>query len=326
MGFVSRTETSYRCATCVVTYPILFGIPDFRLRSDRYLSIEEEREKAGRLYEYGITHTFDELVAFYYTITDDVPPSLAQRYLAYIHNSCLRANASAISLDLDSSLSRVLDVGCGAGGFLVAAAGQCKELVGVDIALRWLVICKKRLDEHGIDAMLVCADVESMPFQNGVYTHIYANDLIEHVYSVGMAVAAMTRHLSPDGKLWISGNNRFCLGPHASTRIWGLGYLPRLARKKLLIKLRGIDSIRFSNLVSPLQIIKIVKKFGLEVIKVQPRQISSVKDCDYPLQDRVLLKIYRIALKIPLLASILVLIGPAFEILVKKGVLRTKKF
>ena len=209
-------------------------------------------------------------------------------------------------------------MGCGAGGFLIAAAGMCKEIVGVDIALRWLVICKKRLDENGINATLVCADVESLPFQNEVCTHLYANDLIEHVYNVELAVAAMTKHLSPTGKLWISGNNRFCLGPHASTRIWALGYLPRLAQKKLLIKLRGVDSIRFTNLVSPLQLIRIGKNSSLEFIEAQPRQLGEGKDSDYPLQDRVLLKAYRIALKIRLLTFILLLIGPAFEILFKK--------
>lgn len=313
-GPVRREGEGYGCAPCSRNYPILFGIPDFRLRGDRYLSLEQERDKARRLHEYGLTHSFEQTVAYYYTITDDVPPALAKRYQAYIYNGPKQARTSVDALDLNAETSVVLDAGCGTGGFLIAASKYCHSLVGVDIALRWLVICKKRLEEQGVHGSLVCADIESPPFAAGSFTHIAAGDLIEHVYSVERAFAAIAGQLAPGGKLWLSASNRYCLGPQASTRIWGIGFLPRALRSALLLRIRGVDSLRFFNLVSPFQLRRISSAHGLGVLNLCPRQIPAATT-DYPWQDRMLIAGFRRASKLWRVRHLLVHIGPAFEML-----------
>lgn len=309
---------TYLCVSCASTYPVLFGIPDFRLRSDRYLNLEQEREKARRLYVYGQTHSFDEMVAYYYSITDDVPPALVRRYQAYIHNAPRQAVAAVDALELDPAASVVLDAGCGAGGFLIAAARRCRALAGTDIALRWLVICKKRLEENNVEAMLICADVESLPFPEGTFTHVAAGDLIEHVYHVENTITAIARHLVPGGRLWLAAGNRYCIGPQPSTRIWGIGFLPRFLRTALLLKLRGVDSLRFFNLVSPLQLSRICRSLGFRLLGRCPRQIPDNAAANYPLMDRLLITGYRFAARMRPLRFLLVLIGPAFEMLLQK--------
>src|SRR5438128_310238 len=77
-GELAADESSYRCDPCAITFPVLFGIPDFRLRGDRYLSLEDERAKARRLYGFGQNASIEELVQFYYSITYDLPPRMAQ--------------------------------------------------------------------------------------------------------------------------------------------------------------------------------------------------------------------------------------------------------
>ena len=314
-----RDGEAYVCAPCSRMYPILFDIPDFRLRSDRYLSLEQERAKARQLHAYGETHSFEQMVAYYYTITDDVPPALAGRYQAYIRNGPKQAQSSVDTLSLNPETSVVLDAGCGTGGFLIAASKHCRALLGVDIALRWLVICKKRLDEQGVQACLVCADIEAPPFAAGAFTHIAAGDLIEHVYDVEGALAAMAAQLAPGGKLWLAASNRYCAGPQASTRIWGIGFLPRALRSALLLKIRGVDSLRYFNLVSPRRLRLLCAAHGLRALRLRPRQVPAAT-VDYPVQDRVLISGYRFVSRIWLLWHLLVLIGPAFEMLLtKKG-------
>lgn len=73
-------DSAYLCTHCTRRYPVLFGIADFRLRSDRYLDLEDERAKARRLHEFAQTSSFEELLAYYYSITDDVPEEMATRY------------------------------------------------------------------------------------------------------------------------------------------------------------------------------------------------------------------------------------------------------
>ena len=63
---VEEGDGGYYCACCTRSYPILLGIPDFRVRGDLYLSLEDERAKAALLHEFAAKHDFRELVAYYY--------------------------------------------------------------------------------------------------------------------------------------------------------------------------------------------------------------------------------------------------------------------
>ncbi|GMQ88733.1 MAG: hypothetical protein BMS9Abin09_0167 [Gammaproteobacteria bacterium] len=310
---LTKRQDAYICTACDRHYPVLHGIADFRLRSDRYLTLEQERDKARRLYEFGLTASFEELVVYYYSITDDVPAELAVRYQAYIRNAPEQAVVTIDGLSPDPARDVLLDLGCGAGGMLVAAEGRYKQVIGVDIALRWLVICKKRLEEQGVTAALVCADAESLPFRGGEITHLVAGDLVEHVYDPGHAMASFSRQLAPGGKLWLSATNRYCIGPHPLTRIWGIGFFPRALRTAILKKIRGVDSLRYINLVSPGYVRQLCLNHGLRKLDSGPRKVQIVDITSYPLQDRVLISLYQGMLKLPLLRRLLLYIGPAFE-------------
>lgn len=317
-GGLDADADSHTCRACDRNYPILFGIPDFRLRPDRYLTLEQERAKARRLHEFGATATFDELVGFYYSITDDVPPDLARVYQDYIRRGPARGRQ--ILADLAPAEGTLLDIGCGSGGLLVAAAGQYRSTVGVDIALRWLVICQKQLADRGIAAHLVCADAESLPFPTGCATQVVAADLIEHVHDVGGTLAEIGRTLAPGGKLWLSAANRFCPGPHASTRIWAIGFLPRRARSALLRAIKGVDLLRFTNMVSPGQLTRELHVCGLAISWQQPKPLPAgeIGIQERPV-DRYLKAGYRLALRAPALNRLLLRVGPAFEMLSVRG-------
>jgi 2-polyprenyl-3-methyl-5-hydroxy-6-metoxy-1,4-benzoquinol methylase len=317
-GELDYSNDVYSCGPCKKQYPVLFGIADFRLRSDRYLTLEQERDKARRLNEFAQTTSFEELVAYYYEITDDVPPELAKVYQAYVHNAPNQARGTVARLDPDADNDVLLDLGCGAGGFLVAASGRFKQLVGADIALRWLVICKKRLDELGVNATLVCADAEQLPFKGGEYSHVVAADLIEHVYDDKATIEQCYEQLKPGGRFWLSATNRYCMGPHPLTRIWGIGFLPRAARSAILMKLRGVDSLRYTNLVSPGTIKRLCRQAGFHLLDAGPRQLNIEDISAYPLQDRILIRCYQFMLRFVLFRGFLLSVGPAFEIICEK--------
>lgn len=312
-GELDHSDDAYSCGSCEKQYPVLYGIVDFRLRSDRYLTLEQERDKAKHLYEYSRKTSFEELLTHYYNITGDVPPELAQRYRAYILNAPKQAGATLAKLEADSKQGILLDLGCGAGGLLVAASGQFKQLVGVDIALRWLVICKKRLEELNIQATLVCADAEQLPFEDGRFSHVVAADLVEHVYDASTTIEQCWKQLKPGGRFWLSATNRYCLGPHPLTRIWGIGYLPRAVQRAMLIKLRGVDSLRYTYLVSPGMIKKLCTQSGFGRLEMTPRQLNIEDISGYPWQDRMLIRIYQILLRFVLFRRLLLYVGPAFE-------------
>ena len=53
---------------------------------------------------------------------------------------------------------RVLEIGCGTGGFLIAARQKYEHVVGMGVAFRWLIIAKKRLSELGLHVPLILSD------------------------------------------------------------------------------------------------------------------------------------------------------------------------
>jgi len=310
-------ETAYFCVHCSRHYPVLFGIADFRLRSDRYLDLDEERAKARLLHAFAENATFDELLAYYYSITDDVLDGLAERYVAYANTAPQRGAAIVATLGPISRSDCLLDAGCGTGGLLLAATPHFDNLVGVDIALRWLVICRKRLAEQGVTATLVCAGVESLPFADGSFSHVVAADLVEHVRDPENALSRIARQLKSTGTLWLSATNKYCLGPHPLVRIWAVGFLPKPLRKRLVTWVRGVDSLRYANLVSPRSIATSCRTHGLAVLRIEPLRVAAPLDA-YPLIDRLLISFYRAAYAFRALRYVLVLIGPAFEIQCRK--------
>ena len=310
---VEVDPASFTCAECARVYPVIAGIPDFRLRSDPYLGLEQEREKALRLSEKSASG-FSAMLDYYYQITDDVTASLAIRYKAYHHNSINQARYGLEALSLSSD-DRLLDAGCGTGGALIAASDITSNIVGVDIALRWLVMCKQRLLEHGVQATLVCADVEALPFHKRGFTRILASDLLESVYSVDDTLGSLRDQLVNEGTMWISANNQYCIGPHPSTRMWAIGYLPARSRGFLLRILRGVDSSRLINLVSPRDLVRRAKKQGLIPLRLSPKMIQQNNIKDYPVFDRFLIDLYVKCNRIGFFRKILLLVGPAFELL-----------
>jgi 2-polyprenyl-3-methyl-5-hydroxy-6-metoxy-1,4-benzoquinol methylase/uncharacterized protein YbaR (Trm112 family) len=307
--------SAYRCGPCARTYPIFFGIPDFRLRSDRYLSLEDERAKARKLYEFGQTASFEQLVQYYYSTSDDLPRNLVLRYQAAICAAPTRAHHIVRDLTPTPDSDILLDVGCGTGGLLVAAQGSYRAVYGVDIALRWLVVCQKRLRDNKAAATLVCAEAEAMPFPSGCFTQAVAAELLEHVYDIDDTLREVKRVLRPEGILWLSGVNRYCIGPHPLTGVWAVGFLPGRQRAWALKKLKGVDLLRYANMISPTYLSRRLREHGFAIREIKAKQAVEGVEVAYNTTERALIAFYRRALQVPFLRRLLLWIGPAFEVI-----------
>jgi len=305
---------SWECSTCARTYPILFGIPDFRLNPDRYLSLQQERDKAARLHAFGQTHTFPELVAYYYEITDDVPPAIAPRYADYVLSGVARGQD--VLHKLPAASGRLLDIGCGAGGLVAAACQTGRNVVGMDIALRWLVIAQKRLQEAGLEAELVCADITASPFAPASFEAATALDLFEHTGPCRPAILAVHDGLAPGGMLFATAANRFTLTSYPPAGLVGVGFLPGGLRKRYVQARRGLDTLRHLSLLSPRQMRKALGAAGFRSIRLAPLEIGRARGLGGLLG--YVRPIYNVMRKIPGVAAAMVATGPAFEILARK--------
>ena len=315
---VEESDGGYRCRPCDRIYPILFGIPDFRLRGDRYLSLEDERAKAARLHAYAEKHDFRELVAFYYSITDDVAAKLAPLFTDYVLNAPVRSVPVVKALSRGRRGGALLDLGCGSGGALAAAADLFQHRTGVDIALRWLIIAQKRLEETGVAATLVCADAQALPFPESSFTHVLAADLLENTRSPAAAIRSAASVLEEGGFMFVSSSNRRWIGPHPATGVWAAGWLPRPLRAALLRRKHGIDILRAVSFVSPGSVRRVAKAACLRQLCAKPLAVDANRVEHRPKLFRALARTYATLVKTPVFRSILLAAGPVFQSLFVK--------
>jgi SAM-dependent methyltransferase len=221
-------ESRWRCDACGTAYQSLRGIPDLRIDDDLYLPNHEDWEFARRLDAEFDRRDFRGLLEYYFDLSPDIPRDLRRRQIAHILSATERGRNWISLLDPLERREPILDLGCGSGSFLVVAARECEHSVGIDIALRWLLLARKRLDEEGLTRVrLVCGEAERLPFAPGAIANIVGGDVIEHVRDQAATLAEAHRVLRPRGKLILATPNRYSLAPEPHVGVWGVGYLPR---------------------------------------------------------------------------------------------------
>lgn len=309
---VTKAGQSYHCAACGREYPILFGIPDFRLEGDRYLTLEEERAKAAKLHAYGKDHDFAALVAYYYAITDDVPGHLKPVFADYVLNAEDRSREALRAL-APAGGGQLLDLGCGSGGALAAARTDFAQLTGLDIALRWLVIADKRLREMQVPARLVCADAGKPPFAPEGFSHVLATDLLENTVEPGAVIECAASLLKQDGRLFVASSNGNWLGPHPATRLWAAGLVPQGIRAAILRRKYGVDLLRAVTFIRPGAVRAAARKAGLRQIAARAVDLPQGWSHSKPLLVRFMAAAYSGVARMPVLRLALLHAGPVFQ-------------
>jgi ubiquinone/menaquinone biosynthesis C-methylase UbiE/uncharacterized protein YbaR (Trm112 family) len=318
-GRLEAGDDGYRCPACARDFPIVAGIPDFRLSPDAYIGIDDDRRKAERLFAQGASGTFEDLLRHYYAITPEDPADLAARWIPralaepdiaaalLAEYGFLPAIARTASPPQIGPRTPLLDVGCSTGGLLVAARDAFAPLVGVDVALRWLAVGRVRLREAGIDATLVCANAEHLPFPDGSFAAIVCTDTLEHVDDAAGSLREMRRVTVRGGRLLATANNRFAPLPEPNIHLWGVAQLPRAWQAAYVKRRRGDLHPYRIRLRGAGELRTLAAAAGFDRVKVTagpllaPHAGAAV---------RRLLGVYNRARSAPIIGSLLTLAGP----------------
>jgi SAM-dependent methyltransferase len=227
-GPLETSASAYACGPCGHHYPIVCGIPDFRLVPDPYIGMPEDRRKAERLFQEGADRSFEQLLRYYYAVTPEDPADLAERWIARSLAEVEIASGLAAAAPWPAKAgARLLDVGCSTGALLIATADRHPGGIGVDVALRWLAIGRIRLREAGVDATLVCANAEHLPFPTASFGVVTCVDTLEHVSDAVAALREAHRVSQTGAPLLCTANNRLTPLAEPNIHLWGVGYLPK---------------------------------------------------------------------------------------------------
>ncbi len=96
---------------------------------------------------------------------------------------------------------RVLDVGCGNGYLLSQYVRAGAVGTGVDLTWTAIELARKRLSLAGVNAMLLQADGERLPFREASFDLVIAIGVLHHTPDPRQAVREIHRVLSPGGTI-----------------------------------------------------------------------------------------------------------------------------
>ncbi len=307
-GELRQEPDSYSCHHCRRQYPILGGIPDFRLAPDPYIDIEEDRAKGLLLLQEGKIRGFEGLLRYYYSITPEDPADLAQHWIRRALEELEIAQEVLDDYGLRQIPGVLLDVGCSTGAMLAASSAPNRLVFGVDVAFRWLAVGSIRLQELGISHCFICANAESLPFPSGSVDVLTAMDLMEHVRDPLAAFKEMHRVLRVGGTSLWSTNNRYCPIPDPQIRLWGVGLLPRRWQRPYVAYRRPDLHAYHVSMMSAGELRRLCHQAGFNLIKTGPALLRAPH-----LDNKVLtatLRVYNLLTRIPGVRGFLEWVGP----------------
>ena len=321
---------AFGCQRCGRVYPVVCGVPDFRLVPDPYIAIEPDRQKGKALWEAGRAHSYEEMLRHYYAITPEDPPDLAEHWTAHslaeitigrllLHAAGLTGEAGEPADERTAARSpqrTLLDVGCSTGARLMAARTAYARLIGVDVAFRWLVLGRIRLREAGIEAALICANAEHLPLADASADTVTASDVLEHVRHGRLAVREVARVLAPGGRAVWTTNNRFALLPEPHVKLWGVGWLPRSWQPRYVARRRR-DLLPYTiRLRSARELRRIFDDAGFSRVGIEAAPLVAPHISSAPVQAA--LRWHNRARTWPVAAGVLKAVGPRLWVLAER--------
>jgi SAM-dependent methyltransferase len=160
--------------------------------------------------------------------------------------------------------ARLLNVGCGTGGFNVLARRSGADAWGVDASTEAAAIARLRVPEGTI----FCARAEALPFDDERFDVAYCYSTLEHVADAGHAVREMIRVLKPGGQLYVHTPNRWaCFEGHY--KVFWLPGLPRpLSAAYLALRSRPTAFLKTLRLVTLAECRSLVEAAGGRITRI----------------------------------------------------------
>jgi ubiquinone/menaquinone biosynthesis methyltransferase len=151
------------------------------------------------------------------TIADDY--DFITRFLSYGQDR--RWKRRLVDLAAPGSVDRVLDLACGTGDLLFAAAARARVAVGLDITYRMLQLARSR-QSPGRAPGLVGGDMLALPFRDERFELVTTGYGLRNVVDLRVALAEIHRVLAPGGTFLSLDFNR---PQNAAVRAVYLAYL-----------------------------------------------------------------------------------------------------
>lgn len=314
---LSVRPTELVCPPCRRAYPIVLGIPDLRVYEDPLIPLQDDYRKGEKIEAEAKRLGFAELVRYYWSLPTNppTPPDLSERFIRHVLTDEQRIEGYRDKIGHGESF---LEVGCGTAALVEAAQQSFRFAVGCDVAFRWLLIARKRLQEAGLQPNLVCCCADYLPFAEGFFDSVASVSLLEHLSEPAGAIGEMRRVTKPGGSIFVWTANRFSLAPEPHVRIWGIGFLPRRWMPAYVKWRRGM-AYEKKRLLSSFELHRLLKGARLGPIRFALPVVTAADWANLGGLERAAAIVYRWLAKVPLFRWPLILVSPVIQAVAGAG-------
>jgi 2-polyprenyl-3-methyl-5-hydroxy-6-metoxy-1,4-benzoquinol methylase len=172
---------------------------------------------------------------------------------------------------------KILDLGSGMGGFLVAMSKRGYTIEGLEPNPDYCEIIKLRGKKNNLDVNITRAKAEEVPFGESYFDLIYCNDVLEHSDDPEKILRECFRVLKPNGSMYVTVINRFGL-KDTHYHLLFINFLPRKIAEWIigLIGIQKTDSKKGKQRLSTMHYFT-YDQFSKIAIKAGFKKITDMK-------------------------------------------------
>ncbi len=215
------------CGPCARQFPVVCEVPDLRLEAPTWIDYETDRSRALIIDELASAKGVETAIYDVFRHSRKFSHEKSTYRVKQVYASIERCTDQLQTwLAATVQLGPIVDLGCGPGQMSAAAAGQDRQIAGIDVSIEWLTIAKHLIRAYGGEPQLAAGLAEALPIKSNSLGALVSLDVIEHVGGQQAYANEIARVLGPNGRFAITTPNRFSLSPEPHVGVWGVGYLP----------------------------------------------------------------------------------------------------
>lgn len=248
-GTLEAQVEEFGCVTCDARYPVLAGLPDFRVDQPAWIEFGADRDRALKIDEIIRRDGLEAGVLDVFRSSRKFDERKSQFRMKQVFSGITKCDRQIDDWLAPIIAEPVLEVGSGPGQLIVAAARRGLDVAAIDVSMEWLMVSKYWAESFGAQPQLACAMAEQLPVRTASIGSVISMDVIEHVGDQSAYMSEIDRVLRPEGKFALVTPNRFSMSPEPHVGVWGVGYLPVGLQAKW-VKLASGQQYDFTRLLS----------------------------------------------------------------------------
>lgn len=294
-GELADEGSALRCEGCSARYEVIAGIPDFRDDAPTWIDVRRDREAARALAARADADGVAGLRALVRAVFGQREGAMSEQ-VADLRTSQVLDAPARLRVEVGGWLDGVargtfLDLGCGPGMLLAAAALHGRRGIGVDVCLTWLVVASRLIALHGGVPVLAAAFAEALPLADRSVDGVVALDVVEHVADPVPFLREIDRVTAPGGALALATPNRFSLAAEPHVFVWGVGWLPRRWQCRY-VRWRSGKPYDYVRLLSPWELRRLVGRHTAFSSRLLVPPVPDVEIARFPARRAALARAY----------------------------------